>query len=141
MITQLSSLLPYYCPLLELLGALAGKDISTDREVAEQVQVRSVHQCARDEVRGVVVTRLAGDLVVPARDAHASADEHLGDLRDGDEHGRKGLGAHAQRLQAVVAVHEGVHRVVHGHKVETRASHGGVRAPAEQQHGHMVVPV
>jgi len=127
--------------LLELLGGLAGEDISADREVAEQIQVRSVHQRAGNEVRGVIVTRLAGDLVVPAGHAYTSTHEHLGDLRDGDEHGREGLGTHAQRLQAVVAVHKSVHGVVHGHEVESRACHGGVGTPAEQQHSHVVVPV
>ena len=87
------------------------------------------------------MARLAGDLVVPARHAHTRANEHLGDLGDGDEHSGEGLGAHAQRLQAVVAVHEGVHGVVHGHEVKSRASHRGVGTPAKQQHGHVVVPV
>ncbi len=127
--------------LLELLGPLAGEDVSADREIAEQIQVRSVHQRAGNEVRGVIMARLAGDLVVPAGHAHTRAHEHLSDLRDGDEHGGEGLGAHAQRLQAVVTVHKSMHGVVHGDEVESRAGHGGVGTPAEQQHGHVVVPV
>ena len=120
---------------------LAGEDVSAHREVAEQVQVRAVHERAGDEVGGLVVAGLAGHHVVPAGHAHAGADEHLRNLGDGDDHRREGLGAHAQRLQAVVAVHERVHGVVHGDKVQSRARHRGVGAPAEEQHGHVVVPV
>ena len=80
-------------------------------------------------------------MVVPARRTHKGTDEHLQDLAEGDEEGGEPLGHHVEGLQTEVAVHDSVHGVIHGDKIQTRSSHGGVRAPAEQQHGHVVIPV
>ena len=63
---------------------LAGEYISAHSEVAEQVQIGSVHKATRNEVGGVVAAGLAAELVVPTSRAYASADEHLQDLRHCD---------------------------------------------------------
>jgi hypothetical protein len=120
-------------------------------EVHEQVDVAAEHDRAGEQVGGRVVAHwpsrclpedVLGDVLeVPAGEADEGAEEHLADLREGDEEGGEGLGAQVERQQAVVAVHECVDHVVHGHEVQARPRHRGVRVPAEQQHRHVVVPV
>jgi len=130
--------------LIHLLHGLRlgrGKNISLHSKFSEQVQVRTVHQSTSNKVVQVVVAGAALDVVVPAGRAHKGAHEHLQDLAEGDEEGGEPLGHHVEGLQAKVAIHDSVHGVVHGYEVQTRSRHGRVRAPAKQQHGHVVVPV
>jgi hypothetical protein len=64
---------------------------------------------------------VAAELVVPAGDAHTSANEHLGYLGKCDEDGGEGLGEEVESLKAVVSIHESVYGVVHGNEIETGA--------------------
>ena len=43
--------------------------------------------------------------------------------------------------QVVVAIHDGMDRVVHRHEVKTGGGLGGVGMPAEEEDGDVVVPV
>merc|ERR1711879_991063 len=65
---------------------------------------------------------------------------HLTDLSDGDHPGRKWW-LDLERHQAIVAIHDRMHSVVHGHEVECLASLSGVCVPAVEQNSHVMVPV
>jgi hypothetical protein len=126
--------------LLLLLGQSLGAE-TLEGEVDEQVKVRSIHQSTSNEVRLVVRARSARKHVVPCRHAHTGADKHLNDLRRGDDESGERLGQALKRLQAVVSIHDGVHSVVHGDEVKARAGERAVGVPAEEENGHVVVPV
>jgi len=59
----------------------------------------------------------------------------------GDEGGRDTFGPHLDGGEEVVAIHDSMDGIVHGHKVETSGRSVGVRVPAEEQDGDVVVPV
>jgi len=125
--------------LLLLLDLLAA--ITADGEVDEEVQIRTVHDTTGNKVIFAVVAPLTGVHVVPRGDAHSSTDKHLRDLAEGDEESGEPFGADSERRETVVAIHKGMHGVVHGHEVQPTGCHGRVCIPAVQQHCHVVVPV
>lgn len=117
-----------------------GFQVAVVEEGGKQQQVAQVHERAP---RHVVHVGGAARLVHPAvhQAHHRQAHHHLQDLRRRDDHGQRPRDPHARRPRRVVRVHEGVHRVVHGHEPGAAGHLVLVGEPAEEQHSDVVVPV
>mmetsp|Transcript_11181 Transcript_11181/g.20250 ORF Transcript_11181/g.20250 Transcript_11181/m.20250 type:complete len:275 (-) Transcript_11181:80-904(-) len=126
--------------LLHAGGHASLAQVPVDGELEEEGEVASVHDGSGDEVV-VGDGAVSGVLVVVAREAYGDSDDHLHDLGDGDEEGVHPLGLHADGHQKVVAVHDGVDGVVHADEEEAGGGLEGVGVPAEEEDGHVVVPV
>lgn len=130
-INQLAGLFDLLCLSLSITLLLwRRQNESSNSEVNEQVQIRSVHESARDQIIFVIRARVVVEFEVPSRYTNKGSDQHLRDLTNGDKICRESLGHHLQCLQAKVCIHEGMDRVVHGYKIQTRTGHSGVSVPA-----------
>lgn len=122
------------------VGVGSSAQVCLVEEVGEQQQVAEVHERGPGDV---VEVGGAVSVVHPAvhQAAHRHPHNHLTDLSTGDEHGEGPRYGHAGGTSSVVAVHERVHRVVHGHEPAAASHHVFVGIPGVEQHGDVVVPV
>lgn len=70
-----------------------------------------------------------------------TADDHLCQLQRRDDHWDEAWGIEASRLERIVAVHHGVHTVVHHNEPAGGTSVFGVAEPRVDQHSDVVIPV
>lgn len=109
-------------------------------EVTEEQQVAEVHErCPAHVVQARVAVAALHPAVHQATDHHAHC--HLNDLGTGDEHRQWAGHPQASCPRRIVAVHEGVHSVVHSHEPATACHHVLVGVPRVEQHRDVVVPV
>ena len=131
-------------PALLGLGGLGGRGVAAQvrpvEEVGEEQQVAQVHERGPGDV---VEAGRAVALLHPAvhQRAHRHPHDHLQDLSAGDEHGEGAGHAQPGGPRGVIAVHERVHAVVHGHEPAAAGHHVFVGVPGVEQHGDVVVPV
>ena len=102
------------------LGLLArgAKDEALHEELRKQVQVAAIHQTTGNHILlgyGAWLVILEVDV---AHDTDGGTDNHLGNLGDGDHRGRQPLRPGLDGAQEVVAIHDGMDRVVHGDEVQ-----------------------
>ena len=92
---------------------------------------------------------------MPGKDIDSTPHHHLQQLQGGDDHGQhlghrdpeqghqvlyNMLVALLHSLGSIVAVHDGVHAVVHHHEPATGGCELYIGVPSKPQHSHMVVP-
>jgi len=65
----------------------------------------------------------------------------LKNLNSSDKHWIHPFGLHSDGYEEVVAIHEGVHSVVHGTEEDTASGESDVWMLAEEQYGHVIIPV
>lgn len=129
-----------FLPLINLPFFSGLADIGLKEKMAEEHEVAEVHERGPDDVLHV---GMALAMVHPGEDQvidHATH-QHLGDLRQGDEHGELARDPEASGPQGIVRVHDGVHSIVHGHEPAAPGHHVLVGIPRVQQHGNVMVPV
>ena len=88
-------------------------EVGSDEKVEEQNRIRCVH---RDAEYGLVQRHLARSVVQFLGEnvaGNVETDEHLRDLRDGDDERNESRHEDAERLERVVGVHDAVDEVVH----------------------------
>lgn len=123
--------LSYSCvflPLVNLPFFSGFADIGLKEKMAEEHKVAEVHEGGPDDVLHV---GMALALLHPGEDQvidHAT-DQHLSDLRQGDEHGKLAWDSEASSPQGIVRVHNGVYSIVHGHEPATASHHVLVGIP------------
>lgn len=135
----LSSLTPSLLSLGGLALVLASQ-VCLVEEVGEEHQVAEVHECCPGDV---VKSGGAAALMHPAvhQPAHCQPHAHLSDLSAGDEHGERSRHTEACGTSGVVAVHERMYAVVHGHEPASACHHVFVGVPGVEQHSDVMVPV
>jgi hypothetical protein len=130
------------------LGLL--EPVTSNKELQKQEEVAPVHdKSCRIVFRPELTRRFAIAIGIIlfvlvkvkgcAGDGHA--DDHLRNLKAGDNHGIEPLGLPAHGCEKVVSVHAGVYRVVHSDKENTRRWFGRVRMPAVEENGNVMIPV
>lgn len=110
-------------------------------EVAEEQKVGEVDGEREVEVLVGLLTRAALVLESVVADGDGDAEDHLGDLEGGDEHGDMLGEAQVERAQRVVGIHESVNGVVHP---DEPASTGGVvlvSVPGVHEDSDVMIPV
>lgn len=70
-----------------------------------------------------------------------TADDHLCQLQWRNDHWDETWGIEASRLQRIVAVHHGMHAVVHHYEPTGGTSVLGVAEPRVDQHSDVMIPV
>mmetsp|Transcript_46610 Transcript_46610/g.143758 ORF Transcript_46610/g.143758 Transcript_46610/m.143758 type:complete len:372 (-) Transcript_46610:52-1167(-) len=128
-----------------LLAALLLENVRIGKELRKEDEVRRVHDERGTENRVRVALAAGGVLAEDGRDHDEEQPaHHLHQLQRRDQQGerlddlpRHAAGAHEE----VVAVHDGVHHVVHAGEVNADGVVGRVREPAVEHHGGVVVPV
>mmetsp|Transcript_54623 Transcript_54623/g.116047 ORF Transcript_54623/g.116047 Transcript_54623/m.116047 type:complete len:230 (+) Transcript_54623:128-817(+) len=119
-------------------------DVPRQEEVQEQIEVAPVHDESRGEVflLNVANPPLLGVAVkVETQRRHRHPHGHLGDLHQRDDDRVEPARAHPHGHQEVVPVHDRVDGVVHGHEEQPRGGGRDVAVPAEEEDGHVMVPV
>lgn len=117
-----------FLPLVNLPFFSGFADIGLKEKMAEEHKVAEVHERGPDDVLHV---GMALAMLHPGEDQvidHAT-DQHLSDLRQGDEHGELARDPEAGSPQGIVRVHDGVHSVVHGHEPAPASHHVLVGVP------------
>lgn len=117
-----------FLPLVNLPCFCGFADIGLKEKMAEEHKVAEVHERGPDDILHV---GMALAMLHPGEDqiVDYTADQHLGDLRQGDEHGKLAWDSEASSPQGIVRVHNGVHSIVHGHKPATASHHVLVGIP------------
>ena len=109
---------------LGLLFFFLTEDESFERKLYEQVEIRGVDDTAGHKVGHLVVTQSRGivistiEVVVHGGAHDERAYDHLRDLHDGDDPGRKPLRHALHGLHEEVEIHHRVDRVVHRHEIQ-----------------------
>ena len=119
---------------------LAAPQVRLVEEVGEEQQVAEVHERSPGDVFEAWRTVAVLHPAVNQR-AHRHPHDHLSDLSAGDNHGKWAGHAKTGGTCSVVAVHDCVHGVVHGHEPAAAGHHVFVGVPGVQQHGDVMVPV
>mmetsp|Transcript_23869 Transcript_23869/g.65021 ORF Transcript_23869/g.65021 Transcript_23869/m.65021 type:complete len:277 (+) Transcript_23869:41-871(+) len=122
---------------------LAPTTVLVDEEGHEKAEVAEVHDNAEAASGLAQVAVPAVEPPPSCRHGDKGADNHLHDLRNGDEDRprRHELAEGGDGHAGVVEVHERVHRVVHRAIPEARSGVADVGLPAEEQNRDVVVPV
>ena len=111
-------------------------------KLRKERKVRRIHDTPGGNVEAVHVTRIViHQILIRRRHLHRHTDHHLCDLGRGDDKWRHPRRFHLECHEAIIAVHDGMHGVVHGHKVERLGCLRRKRVPAIQQDSDVVVPV
>lgn len=115
-------------------------EVGLIEEDGEEQQVAEVHDKGVDDV---VHGGDAVDFVFPEIEEpqNAQPHEHLRDLHECDQHGDGSRHASAGRSNRVVAVHECMDGVVHGHEPAAAGHTVFIRVPAVQQDSDVMIPV
>jgi hypothetical protein len=118
------------------------EDKSSDSKIHKQVKVRPVHQSTSNQVLKLVLARSVGlSHIVPGSTTNEGTNNHLSDLSKSDDVSREPFRHHLHGRKRIVTIHHSMHRVVHGHKVQARASLSGICVPAVEKDCHVVIPV
>lgn len=80
-------------------------------------------------------------VIIKGEDGNGDTDDHLRDLRHGNPHGIEPLGLQLHGHEEVISVHDEVNGVVHTYKPKTGGTGRGIRVPAVQQNGNVMVPM
>mmetsp|Transcript_19268 Transcript_19268/g.57670 ORF Transcript_19268/g.57670 Transcript_19268/m.57670 type:complete len:244 (-) Transcript_19268:604-1335(-) len=125
------------------LGALTRLGhVVVDEKLAEQHEVAEVHCEAQNRICFIHVALVALVLVHDGLDGHEHADQHLRQLRERDEDGeRRDVLAVPRRHDREIAVHHGMHGVVHGCEPQSCGDAHAVGMPAIKEHCGVVPPL
>lgn len=117
-----------FLPLVNLPFFSGFADIGLKEKMAEEHKVAEVHERGPDDVLHM---GMALAMLHPGEDQviDNATDQHLSDLRQGDEHGELARDPEAGGPQGIVGVHDGVHSVVHGHEPAPTSHHVLVGVP------------
>lgn len=115
-------------------------EVGLIEEDGEEQQVAEVHQRGADDVA------LGGEAVgvmIPEVEEPYDAEpyEHLCDLHERDHHGTESRHSSAGCFSRVVAVHERMDDVVHGHEPAAAGHTVFIRVPGVEQDGDVMIPV
>lgn len=110
------------------------------KERGEEEQIAEVHERSPHYV--IYVRRAISVLHPPVHQrTYCHPHSHLGDLGGGDDDGTGFWHTESCGSDSVVAVHERVHGVIHGHEPAPTSHLVFVGIPGVNQHGDVVIPV
>ncbi len=118
-------------------GGRRFEDESLHGELNEQIQVWGIDYSSYCQVRWLIVAfawsilLTSFEVIVEWRSHYKRPNDHLSDLHQRDDPRWEPLWNRLDRLQEVVEVHHGMHRVVHRHKPQSCWCLSHIRIPAE----------
>lgn len=115
-------------------------EVGLIEEDGEEQQVAEVHQRGADDILhgGEAVLLIIPEVEEPH---NAYPHDHLCDLHERDQHGKGSRHTHAGCFSRVVAVHECMDGVVHGHEPAAAGHTVFIRVPGVEQDSDVMIPV
>lgn len=112
-------------------------------EAREEDEVAGVHGNWKFNVgRRNVTSGMTGLLEEAVRpNIDCTADDHLSQLKRGDNHGDEAWWMEFESAQSVISVHQRVNTIIHNHEPASWRGIFGVGEPTVHQHRDVVVPV
>ena len=116
-------------------------EVASNKKLHKQEQITAVHNKGGRIVLFLDLAIRVRTVIIKSSKSDEHTDDHLRNLKSGNNHGVKPFWTELHRHQEVVAVHGCMHTVVHNNKENSwrRSSH--IRMPAVQQHSDVMVPM